>query len=135
MDNVRLTFFFSSFWGAFELLHLYIYIYIYIYIINFFRLRAFNFSYIKYASPLPHALKRAPPCPWSNHFLKKTLVTRYTTNFYSYPNMQYNQNNSFQVLQKKQRKNKRLPLLKMTSFFSPSSSSSSSFLFIYLFFC
>ena len=50
---------------------IYIYIYIHIYIINFFQLRAFNFSYIKYASPLPHALKCAPPCPWSNHFLKK----------------------------------------------------------------
>ena len=40
-------------------------------------------------------------------FFKKTLVTRYTTNFYSYPNMQYNQNHSFQVLQKKDSQKKK----------------------------
>ena len=38
-------------------------IYYYYYFINFFRLLAFNFSYIKYVSPLPHPLKCAPPSP------------------------------------------------------------------------
>ena len=39
------------------------YYYYFFFFINFFRLLAFNFSYIKYASPLPHHRKCALPSP------------------------------------------------------------------------
>ena len=54
MDIVRLTFFFSSFWGAFELLHLLICIYIYIYILSI------SFSYVPLIFP---TLNMLPPYP------------------------------------------------------------------------
>ena len=57
---IKNDFFYLFFWGAFELLHLLLLLLLFI---NSFRLLAFNFSYIKYASPLPHHLKCAPPSP------------------------------------------------------------------------
>ena len=57
---LKMIFFIYSF-GV--LLNCSIYCYYYYYFINFFLLLAFNFSYIKYASTLPHHLKCAPPSP------------------------------------------------------------------------
>ena len=60
---IKNDFFYLFFWGAFELLHFLLLLLLLLLFINFFRLLAFNFSYIKYASPLPHHLKCAPPSP------------------------------------------------------------------------
>ena len=55
--------FFYSFWGAFEIWTAPFIIIIFFIVSIFFWLLAFNFSYIKYVSPLPHPLKCAPPSP------------------------------------------------------------------------